>query len=161
MDLSARVELNGWDRRLLNAGEVVGEESVVLVDRLALIGEAEGKRGTPVFRGHARRSVTKGQPRRRGAGAESDYGSNLGYYKVIEKGRRPGRPMPPKGVLLPWMRRKGIPASAEYVVRRKIGVEGIPAKEPLKKALVVVRRRLPAERQRAQRRIVARLGGLR
>lgn len=38
-------------------------------------------------------------------------------------GRRPGR-MPPKDVLLDWMKRHDIEAGAEFPIRRKIGREG-------------------------------------
>ena len=44
---------------------------------------------------------------------------------VIEEGRTPGKAMPPSGVLLDWMSRHGIPAEAEFPVRRAIGVRGL------------------------------------
>lgn len=47
------------------------------------------------------------------------------WYMTIEEGRTPGKPMPPKGVLLPWMAAHGIPPSAEFPIRRKIGEEGL------------------------------------
>ena len=43
----------------------------------------------------------------------------LTYASAINNGRGPGT-MPPVGELLPWMGRKGIPASAEYPIRLKI-----------------------------------------
>jgi hypothetical protein len=46
----------------------------------------------------------------------------------VERGRRPGAPMPPSGVLVEWMQRHGIPAQAEYAVRRSIARRGIPAR---------------------------------
>lgn len=49
------------------------------------------------------------------------------YDIVVDRGRAPGRPWPPKGVMLPWMGRHGIPARAEYPIRRKIGEEGTKA----------------------------------
>lgn len=44
---------------------------------------------------------------------------------TLEFGRRPGSRMPPAGVLLPWMARHGIPESAEFVIRRAIGRNGL------------------------------------
>lgn len=52
-------------------------------------------------------------------------GTNLEYLEVMARGRRPGRSMPPPGVLLGWMRRHGIPADREFLIRRKIGRKGI------------------------------------
>lgn len=46
------------------------------------------------------------------------------YGIFIDSGRRPGK-MPPQGVLLNWMSRKGIEKKAEYPIRRKIGEKGI------------------------------------
>lgn len=43
-----------------------------------------------------------------------------------EEGRKPGGKMPPAGVLLPWMERKGIPPEMEFLVRRKIARDGFP-----------------------------------
>lgn len=45
---------------------------------------------------------------------------------AIEFGRQAGSRMPPQGVLLPWMERHGIPAEAEFVVRRAIATRGWP-----------------------------------
>jgi hypothetical protein len=63
----------------------------------------------------------------------------------VERGRRPNRRMPPGGVLLGWMLRHGIPADAEFLVRRRIGIRGIPARPfmaPLGRQLEPERRRL-------------------
>lgn len=62
-------------------------------------------------------------------------GSNLRYAAVVEKGRTAGKPMPPAGVLLGWMSRHNIPASAEYAIRLKISRKGIKAKPYLLPAL--------------------------
>ena len=56
-----------------------------------------------------------------------EVGPNTTYAEKIEDGQEPGE-WPPKGALVPWMRRKGIPASAEYLIRRKIGTQGIAAR---------------------------------
>jgi hypothetical protein len=53
---------------------------------------------------------------------------------VIEEGRRPGAKMPPAGALLPWMARHGIPDDREFLVRRKIARDGLPAHRPFARA---------------------------
>jgi hypothetical protein len=52
-------------------------------------------------------------------------GTNLEYLEVMARGRRPGRAMPPPGALLGWMRRHGIAADREFLIRRAIGRRGI------------------------------------
>jgi hypothetical protein len=66
----------------------------------------------------------------------------------VERGRRIGAKMPPGGVLLGWMARHGIPARAQFVVRRAIARRGIPARPfmaPLAQQLEPERRRLVAQ----------------
>lgn len=58
-----------------------------------------------------------------GPGIEDD--SVEGYMFVIEEGRSPGSAPPPRGALLPWLQRKGIPERAEYPIRMKIAREGM------------------------------------
>jgi hypothetical protein len=60
--------------------------------------------------------------------------ANQAKVAVIEFGRTPGKKMPPKGALLGWMARHGIPEDREFVVRRAIGRDGIPGKFPFRKA---------------------------
>ncbi len=62
------------------------------------------------------------------------------YAEVIEKGRRPGRGMPPAGSLQRWIEVKmGLdPVTAkriEFVVRRKIGQKGFDGVHMFEKAL--------------------------
>lgn len=157
-----RVRVEGVDRvarRYGDAGRIVQGELVELVDRLTTHGEAFAKRQVGKDTRHLMRSTTKTPARRSGRGARGDFGSNAPYAEVHDKGRRPGAAMPPKGVLLGWMRRHGIPAEREFVVRRAIGRRGIPANRFLTDALADVRRRAPAETRRAVARIAARLGG--
>lgn len=51
----------------------------------------------------------------------AEIGSNLVYAAPTELGRLPGSAPPPPGSLLPWMARKGIPATMEYPLARSIG----------------------------------------
>lgn len=53
--------------------------------------------------------------------------SVIPYDVVVDEGREAGKKMPPRGVLLGWLQRKGLPESAEYPIRRKIAEEGTPA----------------------------------
>jgi len=50
--------------------------------------------------------------------------SGADHAGYVDAGRRPGS-MPPKGVLLAWMKLKGIPAKAEFPIRRSIFLFGI------------------------------------
>lgn len=62
------------------------------------------------------------------------------YAEVIEKGRTPGKGMPPKGSLVRWLEVKlgldtASAAKIEYVVRRSIGRKGFPGVHMFEKAL--------------------------
>ena len=84
----------------------------------------------PVDTGHLRRSITTDVTPFVGR-----VGTNVAYARPVEEGRRPGAPMPPRGVLLEWMRRHDIPAAAEFLVRRSIARKGIKARPYLIPAL--------------------------
>lgn len=79
--------------------------------------------------------VTKGVPVVRGVVAtQSPYG------EVIEKGRTPGKPMPPAGSLTRWMEKilgmdEAQATRMEFVLRRKIGAKGVPARHTAAEAL--------------------------
>ena len=62
------------------------------------------------------------------------------YAEVVEKGRTPGKGMPPKGTLLRWLEVKlGLDSKhasqIEYVVRRSIGRKGFAGAHMFEKAL--------------------------
>lgn len=61
--------------------------------------------------------------------------ANARNSAVMELGRRPGAKMPPKGVLLGWLLRRGIDAKAEYPIRRKIGRDGIKGDHNLERTV--------------------------
>lgn len=108
----------------------------------------------PVDTGTLRRSIT--------AVAESfegTVGTNLPYAQVVEFGRSAGAAMPPQGALLGWMGRKGIDASAEYVVRRAIALRGIAGKLFMTKTLAALEPQIRREFELALARVVAKLGG--
>lgn len=102
-------------------------------------------RGTPLVRGIV--------------GTASKYG------EVIERGRRPGRGWPPKGVLLEWIRyRFGVTDQKtlerlEFLIRRKIGQKGFEGVHMFEKALTENFNRLQAMAQREGLALVAVLDG--
>ena len=61
------------------------------------------------------------------------------YAAVIEKGRRPGKGMPPKGMLVRWIETKlGLSETearkVEFVIRRSIGITGFKGRHMFEKA---------------------------
>lgn len=79
---------------------------------------------------------------------------NTGKVAVIEYGRRPGSKMPPSGVLLGWMARRGVDPRLEFVIRRAIGRDGIPAVAPFRKAFVKNRGLLASQSRNLQSQLV-------
>lgn len=47
------------------------------------------------------------------------------YFRFVDKGRRPGGKMPPDKAIRKWVRVKGIPERAVFVIRRAIARKGI------------------------------------
>lgn len=95
---------------------VNGERGVGLVNTVA--GEVIGK-GTPVQKGVIMHTSLHGD--------------------VIERGRTPGKKMPPEGTMLRWIQLKmGVSEaeakSIEFLVRRKIGRKGFPGAHMFEKA---------------------------
>ena len=61
------------------------------------------------------------------------------YAEVIEKGRSPGKGMPPKGMLVRWIETKlGLSETearkVEFVIRRSIGITGFKGRHMFEKA---------------------------
>jgi phage gpG-like protein len=88
---------------------------------------------------------------------ETQIGTNVTYAPTVGDGRRSGAPMPPSGALLDWMRRHGIPAESEFVVRRAIARRGIRARPFLIPALENNRTQIEREFAVANRRIAERV----
>lgn len=108
----------------------------------ALKVEVKAKELCPVDEGRTRNSITH-EVDADGMGAT--VGTNLKSAPSVEFGRAAGRRMPPPGSLDGWMRRHGIPADADYAIRRAIAERGIPAKPFLFPALEYHRRGFYAE----------------
>jgi hypothetical protein len=71
------------------------------------------------------------------------------YAEVVEKGRQPGKGMPPMGSLVRWIEVKmGLPESEakriEFVVRRSIGRKGFAGAQMFERALIDNLNRLQA-----------------
>ena len=90
---------------------------------------------SPVDLGNFKKSVIY-RTSRRGLLVDGNVYSTApeGQQSVIEFGRRENRKMPPKGALLGWMQRHGWDPKKEFVLRRAIGRDGIPAIAPFEKA---------------------------
>lgn len=132
-------ELIALERRFGAVPEAVARDAAHRMTALVKIGVANTQRATPRDTGRAQSSVS-GRVSATPGRVIGEWGSNLAYFSVIERGRRPGAAMPPKGVILGWMARRSIPASAEYAIRRAIGRRGIPARRPLAQSAERVRR---------------------
>lgn len=104
--------------------ERLGKEVGRMIDRSALVVEGRVRALSPRDTGGGARSWR--------AGTTAQGWDRLGsvrnkdtHMAVLNVGRRPGARMPPPHVLVPWLNRHGIPASAAFVVARAIGRRGV------------------------------------
>ncbi len=155
VDLS---ELHALGTRYAGAEPVVRDELTKAMTRSALLVEGQARRVAPVDTGRLRGSITH-EVRPFGGGVRGTVGTTVVYAPPVEIGRRAGAAMPPAGALLGWMGRHGIPASAEFVVRRAIGRRGIPARPFLRRALREMEGRIRQEFAQVPRRVLASLKG--
>lgn len=119
-----------FTRRFANAQPIVERQFRTAMIRATAQVQHDAMALAPVDTGTLRRSLTTDVTPFVGR-----VGTNLPYAPVVEYGRREGAPMPPAGALLPWMRRHGISAEAEYAVRLRIARRGIRARPYLIPAL--------------------------
>jgi hypothetical protein len=128
-------ELESLLGKFENAGPVVDREGTAALERSAIIVQNSAKDNLhasgAIDTGQLLNSIAVGKP----SAFERTIGTNKQYGEVVEMGRRPGAPMPPSGALLGWMRRHGIPADREYVIRQRIAARGIAARPYLVPAL--------------------------
>jgi hypothetical protein len=113
-------EIAALRRQLPEVVPAMKDESAIILTRVGATGVGIAKKRVRKDTGKGRRSITSLV-----RGQTLHLGSPLLHMRVMEKGRRPGAKLPPKGVLLGWMRRHGIPAENEYVIRRAIARHGI------------------------------------
>lgn len=90
---------------------------------------------------------------------EGRVGTSLPYAAVMEYGRRPGAAMPPQGSLLEWMRRKGIDASLEYVIRRAIARNGIAGRRYMQGAFEKLKPQVERNFELASQAVARQLAG--
>lgn len=155
VDVSQLVTLS---RKYAGAGPIIQDELVNAGERSALAIEGLAKRYAPVDTGTLRRSITHAVTPLAG-GVRAVAGTNVPYAEAVEKGRRAGAPMPPGGVLISsgWLRRHGLPDSAEFVIRRAISRRGIPARPFLTRALDELKPQIVKEFQAVPGRVLVRL----
>lgn len=149
-------ELIDFGDGLMVSQRIVAEESRRAMERSATLVQNDAKRNiqrqNTIDTGQLLNSIA-----RRVEPFEARIGSNKQYARVIEEGRRPGAPMPPSGSLLGWMSRHGIPAEAEFVIRRAIARRGIASRPYLVPALEGNRRAIEREFAAAADRMVKRV----
>lgn len=151
-------ELVVMSQRYDGAATVVDQELKAAGDRAGRSIEGLAKRYVPKDTHTLERSID-GVARPIAGGMSVVVGTNLPYAEAVEKGRGAGKPMPPAGALTTtgWLRRHGIDASAEFVIRRAIGRRGIPPKPYLLKAFAELKPQIAAEFGAVSRRVLARL----
>lgn len=163
MAFAVTLEDGGLIRRLSGASRILQDELDKAVrdasrdgaDESRSILTAAGRVDTRALVGSVKPlPVTRG-----GRAVRAGWEATAPHAEVIQKGRRPGAAMPPKGVLLPWMGRHGIPPEAEFVVRRAIGRRGIPAVDYMDAAADRIRPRFRAALRAAAGRAVRRILG--
>ena len=113
-------------------------ETKRVMTRVVIEGEARAKKGVSRDTSHYARSITHRVSSSPGI-VVGQYGSNVPYAPAREFGRRPGAKMPPRGSLLAWLRRHGIPAEMEFVIRRRIGRRGIPGEHVFRDTLAALK----------------------
>jgi Bacteriophage HK97-gp10, putative tail-component len=151
-------DVTAFAREMRVAPQVVVDENTAAMNRAVLSIERRAKEVVPTDTHHLQRSITHEVSPRVGLEVVGRVGTNVPYGRVVEEGRRAGAAMPPSGVLLGWMRRHGVDASAEFVVRRAIGRRGIPARPYLSRALKDLEPQIRREFARVVPRIARRLG---
>lgn len=115
------INLSAFEAAMAGGPAILVSELQTAGRVIAVRGDALSKVYAPVRTGNLRNSVYNRTSGGSG-GVEAIFGASADYAIFVEKGRRPGARMPPSGVLLA----AGIPAEAEFVVRRSIGRKGIP-----------------------------------
>lgn len=143
--------------RYRNAGPVVEAELRGAMGRALLAVQRAAMKNAPVDTGTLRRSLTT-EVRPLGTSLRGAVGTNVPYARAVEEGAPPGRWVP-EGELRGWMRRKGIDASLEFVIRRAIHRRGTRAQPFLRPAFVGLQPRIRREFALVPRRVLARLNG--
>jgi phage gpG-like protein len=142
--------------RSTNAPRIVADETKNAMERSAIIVQ-NAARSNIQQQGAIDTGRLLGSITRDVSPTEAQIGTNVTYAPTVEDGRRSGAPMPPSGALLDWMRRHGIPAESEFVVRRAIARRGIKARPFLLPALTNNLTQIEREFEAALSRVAARV----
>lgn len=139
-------ELVALERRFGTVPNAIVRGAVPGMRRVVLTAERNAKRDVRVDRGDLRRSITS-VVEVHGTTVVGRWGSNKPHARPNEFGRAAGGRMPPQGVLVAsgWLRRHGIPESAEFVVRRAIARRGIKAQPFIRRPAAELRTLLVRE----------------
>lgn len=132
-------ELDGFVKSLNDAPQILHQELDSGARRIAFHGESLSKVYAPVWLGNLVNSIYS-RVESGGAMVSAIWGATAEYAAAVDKGRRAGARMPPKGALLAWMAAHGIAEEAEFVVRRAIGEKGIAARPFVTRALSEISR---------------------
>lgn len=140
--------------RLNGSAGLLEAELLTAMQRSTLQVQHDAMEASPVDTGTLRRAWTV-----TATALEGVVSNNVPYAPTMEYGRRAGAAMPPEGALLGWMGRHGIPAEAEFVIRRGIARRGIAAKRMAAQALEKNRAGIEQEFAQAAQRFAAKVAG--
>jgi hypothetical protein len=152
------LRLEGADRlsaALRRAPETVTSEQARAMTASLLLVEGDARRNVRHDTRQLMNSITHTPPRQRGDTLVGAVGPSVRYGLVVERGRRPNKPAPPRAALRGWARRHGIPESALFLIARKIGRAGTPARPFLAPAFTKNAARIVALFARAGARVTA------
>lgn len=131
IDLS---QISAMGQTVSRAPALIERETEVSMHKVVLKAQHDAVANAKHDTGDLRRRITNKVERVPG-GVLGTIGNNAPHAETIEYGRKPGSKMPPKGVLLGWMRRKNIDKRLEFVLRRAIARKGFPGDHNLEHAV--------------------------
>ena len=137
--------------------ELLAQEEGRAMTASLLLVEADARRNVAHDTRQLMNSITHRQ-RREGETLVGEVGPSARYGVVVERGRRPKRRWPPRAALRGWARRHGIPERALFLIARKIGQQGTPARPFLEPALRKNEARIQRLFAAAGLRVVTRIG---
>ena len=146
-------------RALARAPEALAQEEGRAMTASLLLVEADARRNVRQDTRQLLHSITHRQ-RREGETLVGEVGPSARYGVVVERGRRPKRRWPPRAALRGWARRHSIPERALFLIQRKIGQQGTPARPFLEPALRKHVTRIERLFAAAGARVVVRIGAV-
>ena len=144
--------------------ETVRRETEAVMDLIVRRLEGEVVKRTPAGVGGAAglKGSIHGEVMAYGSSVTGTVGTPLEYGEVVEKGRRPGKAMPPVTPIALWVQRKlGVSADEArgvgFAIARKISIEGFEGAHMFEKAWKANERWVTQQLQGLPERIVKRL----